>query len=211
MRSGNPELNDLLVGFDSSAVDLDDRGFAGTAGIGSAEANKIMTADKHRYGFRHPLDVQLVLDPPYMSFYECLLPPGNLIQVDALARVMARVKTRAGALDIENRDIGGKQIIEAALDDIRSSLSGRRTHLDVHDLSKRVHTRIGSSRTLDIDFAVKYLQCSSSDLAHDGAGILLNLPSAVASTVIFKGDFESRHDLRAPIRAIKPFPASAEA
>src|SRR5215510_6546988 len=147
MRSGNPELNDLLVALDRGAVDLDDRGFAGMRGIGSAEANKIMTADKHRCSFRHLLEVQLVLHPPYMSFYECLLSPGNLIEVDALASVMARVKTRAGAFDIKNRDIGGKQIIEAALDHVRS-LSRRGTHLDVHDLSERVHTRIGSSRTL---------------------------------------------------------------
>src|SRR3989442_15770286 len=124
--------------------------------IGSAEANRRMTADKHRCGFRHLLDVELLLEPPLMSFYECLFSPGNLIQVDARASVMARVKTPAGTLDIENRDVGGKQIIEAALDDIRS-LSGRGTHLDVHDLSERVHARIGSSRTLYIDFAVKYL------------------------------------------------------
>src|SRR5205809_4431920 len=153
MRSGNPELNDLLVGFDSSAVDLDDRGFAGTAGIGSAEANKIMTADKHRYGFRHPLDVQLVLDPPYMSFYECLLPPGNLIQVDALARVMARVKTRAGALDIENRDIGGKLMIVGAVEYVRNVLYGGRTHLHVHDSSYTVPSRIGSPLHIHIAFA----------------------------------------------------------
>src|SRR5437764_1079405 len=61
-----------------------------------------------------------------MSFYESLLSPGNLIQVDARASVMARVKTPARTLDIENCDVGGKQIIEAALDDIRS-LAGRPT------------------------------------------------------------------------------------
>src|SRR2546425_9294856 len=144
MRSGNPELNDVLVDFDSGAVDLDDRGFVRMGWIGSAEANKIMTADKHRCGFRHLLDVQLVLDPPHMSFYESLLSPGNLIQVDARASVMARVKTPAGTLDIENRDVGGKQIIEAAPDKIRR-LAGRRNHLRVHDLSERVPARIGSS------------------------------------------------------------------
>src|SRR2546427_11173878 len=114
-----------------------------------------------------------------MSFYESLLSPGNLIQVDARASVMARVKTPAGTLDIENRDVGGKQIIEAALDDIRS-LSARGTHLDVHDLCERVHARIGSAPPLHIDFPVQYLLGRFLDLAHDGAGVLLNLSSAVA-------------------------------
>src|SRR5438093_12723801 len=98
MRSGDPELNDVLVGFDGGAVDLADRGFAGMGGIGSAEANKIMTADKHRCAFRHLLDVQLLLDPPHMSFYESLFSPGNLIQVDARGICMARVEITAGAL-----------------------------------------------------------------------------------------------------------------
>ena len=83
VRSRNPELNDVFFRFESGTFDLDDRGLARARGVRSAEANKITPAGKHRRRFGHLLGIQLVFDPPYVSLDECLLSPGNLIQVDA--------------------------------------------------------------------------------------------------------------------------------
>src|SRR3989442_16013540 len=110
--------------------------------IGSAEANKIMTADKHRCGFRHLLDVQLVLDPPHMSFYERLLSPGNLIQVDARASVMARVKTPAGTLEIENSEVGGNKNNKVENFYLKR-LFGPFIALSVAEFFQRLEARIG--------------------------------------------------------------------
>ena len=107
---------------------------------------------------------------------------------------MASVEISRRALDVENRNVGRQQIIETAFDQVRG-LPRPGIHFHVHDLSQRVHSGIGSSCALHIDVAHKYLLCRLLNLAHDRAGILLRLPAAVASAVVFQGDLESRHDV----------------
>src|SRR5260370_5263915 len=69
-----------------------------------------------------------------------------------------------------------------------------RGHLNMHDLSEGVYSGIGSPGSLHFDIPIKYLLRSLSDLAHHCARIFLLLPGAVTRTVVFKRDFESRHD-----------------
>src|SRR5262245_38470281 len=93
----------------------------------------------------------------------------------------------------QDRNIGRKQIVETPFQDMHriADLSRR---LDVHHLAERVHSRIGSTGTLQVHVMIpKYLGNRLSHFPHHGAGILLLLPPAVPGAVILQDDFESGH------------------
>ena len=97
---------------------------------------------------------------------------------------MTRVEAARNAFDCKNNNVSWKEIIQPAFDDVRSVLY-RRCNLHMGHLPKRVNAGVRASRALHLDIAAEHLSRSSTQFAHDRAGILLLLPAAVPRTVVF--------------------------
>jgi hypothetical protein len=97
---------------------------------------------------------------------------------------MTRMKLSGRRLEFEDNDIRRQQVIHSPSDELRRMLY-RRGDLHMSHLSEGVHSGVGAAGTLHFDFAPKHFPRGLSKLAHDRARILLFLPAAVASAVVF--------------------------
>ena len=79
-------------------------------------------------------NVQILFDPPDVTFRERLLPPGNLINVNPGPGVVPRVKAAGTGFDHKNNDIGREQIIQPLFDNLRT-MPDLRTDLEVNHLT----------------------------------------------------------------------------
>src|ERR1041385_83984 len=73
MRSGYSELDDIFFGFNRRRLDIHDCGFVRTRRIRSAKTDEVMTPDQSRGRLGHLRDIQLLFDPPHISFDKSLL------------------------------------------------------------------------------------------------------------------------------------------
>src|ERR1700758_1786009 len=74
MRSGDSELDDILFSFNSRRLDVHDCRFVRTRRIRSAKTDEVMAPNQSRGRLGHLRNVQLLFDPPHVSFDEGLLP-----------------------------------------------------------------------------------------------------------------------------------------
>ena len=107
-------------------------------------------------------------------------------------------------------DVRGQKVIEPFQDDVRF-MANRSRHLQVHHLSERVDAGIGSAGAHDFNVALKNFFGRLAQFAHDGAGILLILPAAVAAAVVFQQHLERVHSYGALAGGTRRFVACSNA
>jgi hypothetical protein len=103
---------------------------------------------------------------------------------------MPGVKTDGDFLNIEDIDIGGKQVIQAFL-----YLSQWHWLCCSHmgNLGKGMHSRIGAACSLNFHLFSEYFSRRINQRVLNAPGILLRLPASVAGSIVLKGDFILMH------------------
>ena len=94
-------------------------------------------------------------------------------------------------IDRKHVDVRGQSIVDAAPE----CFSGQRlSHVEMGDLSQRVHAGVGSARSHEFEILLAHrLADGAFELALHGARVLLFLPAAVARAGVLDRELVSRH------------------
>jgi hypothetical protein len=101
---------------------------------------------------------------------------------------MPRVEAVPHRLDAQDVDVGRQEVVDAASKRFRRS---RPTDVEVGDLRQRMDPGVGAAGPLELEAALAGRVAGGAlELPQDGAGILLDLPAAVARAGVLDGQFE---------------------
>src|SRR5262245_4507343 len=94
-------------------------------------------------------------------------------------------------VDVTDVDVGRQLVVDLAPEHLRGKI---RVDLEMGDLCKSVHPGIGPPGSIELELLpARRLPHRAIDFALHRAGILLNLPAAVAGAGIFDEQLEPRH------------------
>jgi hypothetical protein len=120
-------------------------------------------------------------------------PSRDLIEIAARHGVVPRVEAVRHLLDGDDVDVGWQLVVQLPAQRLGSH---RRVELEVRDLRERVHAGIGPARAVELELAgLERFADGAVDLTLDRAGVLLDLPAAVARAGVLDQEAEARHTM----------------
>jgi len=187
VRGDDAEEQQVARRRELGALDLDQgRAF----GAPVREAREVVTPGECRGGRGHRRDVERPLDPPDEALAEGGAPVGDLVEVGARERIVARVEARVGRRQREQVDVAR----QAGVDRGAGRLGVERARqAQVRLLRRGVHPRVGAPRAAELDRRARHRLERAPQLAGDRAGVLLLLPPPVARPLVLDGEAIGRH------------------
>ena len=163
----------------------------GLLGVALGEGAKVVHAHEEGRRRAHAVDVQGVLDPPDEGLAEGGATAGDLVEVAACHGVVSRMEAPGDLLDGQDVDVGRKVIVESVP---QGDGGEARLQVEVGDLAESVDACVGAPRPVDLEVgAVRHRPHRRGQLPLDGAGVLLDLPSAVARPRELEDELEAAH------------------
>jgi hypothetical protein len=198
VRSLDTDEDEIAIGFDVQTLDTDKRRarlvfrvVVGARRVCVREGPEVTHPDEGRGGLTHMLDVQGISDPPDVLLGEGGSSARDLIQVAPLDRVVTGVETMRDDVGREDMDVGGQFVIEAKYKSVRRNA---RADIEMGDLRQRMDPGVGPPRSVQLEVLPPGDRANGPiDLTLDGAGVLLDLPTAVARSGVLDGQLETRH------------------
>jgi hypothetical protein len=189
VRGGDAEENEIAGTHELAALHHDDaRVFFLQPFVG--EGAEVVPSGDGRCRALHGLEIEPVLDPPDERLRECGSPRGDLVEVDAHARIVARVEVVVRADGVEHADVVRQQIVQFAREQQRIV---RLARAKMRDLRRCVHARIGPSGASDVDLAEDVAGGAQQVALDRLLRVTLRLPTGIASAFVLDRQFVGRH------------------
>ncbi len=163
----------------------------GLVGVVGGEGAEVLEAQEGLGRGPHRLDLEGVLDPPHEGLAEGRAAAGDLVEVGPRLGRVAGVELARDLLHPQQVDVGRQAVVEG-----EEQLVGpqARLEVEVRHLGQGVHAGVGAAGPVKLEvLALGQVAHRRHDLARHRAGVLLDLPAAVARAVVLEGQLEARH------------------